>query len=328
MRALVAGGAGFVGSHLCDRLLAEGVTVFSVDNLITGARANIEHLLERADFTFIQHDVSLPLDVAADVVLHLASPASPNPDSPKSYLAHPIETALVNSHGTYQLLELAQRNGARFLFASTSEVYGDPKEHPQRESYWGNVNPNGIRSCYDESKRFGEALTMAYVRERGVDARIVRIFNTYGPRCDPMDGRLVPNFVNQALVGEPITVYGDGSQTRSLCYVSDLVEGLWRAATQPGATGEVFNLGNPEEHTVLDYAHMIRELCRSRSEIVYRPLPSDDPTRRQPDIHHAKSVLGWAPQVALAEGLARTIEWYRDQLQPTSPQALLPPSAR
>jgi dTDP-glucose 4,6-dehydratase/UDP-glucuronate decarboxylase len=328
VRALVAGGAGFVGSHLCDRLLDEGATVVSVDSLITGSRANIEHLVDRPGFTFIQHDVSLSLDVDADVILHLASPASPNPDSPKSYLAHPIETAQVNSQGTHQLLELAHRNGARFLFASTSEVYGDPQEHPQRETYWGNVNPNGIRSCYDESKRFGEALTMAYVRERGVDARIVRIFNTYGPRCDPIDGRLVPNFVNQALADEPITVYGDGSQTRSLCYVSDLVDGLWRVATDPRAGGKVFNLGNPEEHTVLEYAHMIRDLCGSLSEIVYRPLPSDDPTRRQPDIGRAQSVLGWAPRVPLAEGLRRTIAWYREQLNPTPPQASSSPSAR
>jgi nucleoside-diphosphate-sugar epimerase len=207
---------------------------------------------------------------------------------------------------------LARRNGARFLFASTSEVYGDPLEHPQRETYWGNVNPIGIRACYDESKRFGEALVQSYRRQYDLDIRLVRIFNTYGPRCDPADGRVVPNFASQALAGEPITVYGDGSQTRSLCYVSDLVDGIWRAMTTDGARGDVFNLGNPEEHTILEYARLIRELSDSSSEIVFRPLPQDDPTRRRPDISKAQAVLDWQPRVALREGLLRTIAWYRE----------------
>jgi len=315
VKAVVAGGAGFVGSHLCDRLLDEGASVVCVDNLITGARANVEHLLDRAGFVFLEHDVVEPLDCPADVVFHLASPASPNPESPRSYLAHPIETALANSQGTYQLLELARRSRARFIFASTSEVYGDPLVHPQRESYFGNVNPNGVRAPYDESKRFGEALTMAYFRKHQLETRIVRIFNTYGPRCDPADGRVVPNFIAQALADVPITVHGDGSQTRSLCYVSDLVDGLHRAMSSDLANGEVLNLGNPDEHTVLEYANIIRGLCESESAIVYRPLPPDDPTRRQPDISKARSILGWEPQVGLEDGLQRTITWYRAQLK-------------
>lgn len=314
MKALVAGGAGFIGSHLCDRLLDEGAAVTCVDNLITGSTANIEHLIGRSGFTFLQKDVTAPLDISVDLVFHLASPASPNPNSQKSYAAHPIETALANSQGTYQLLETARRNSAQFLFASTSEVYGDPQEHPQRETYWGHVNPTGVRACYDESKRFGEALTMAFVRRHGVDARVVRIFNTYGPRCDPDDGRVVPSFICQALAGDPITVYGGGSQTRSLCYVSDMVEGLWRALTNPRSAGEILNLGNPEEHTVLEYARMIRDLCGSRSEIVYRPLPADDPARRRPDITRARSLLGWEPRVTLEDGLGRSIRWYRERL--------------
>ncbi len=314
MKAVVAGGAGFIGSHLCERLLDEGAAVTCVDNLLTGARANVAHLLSRPGFSVLEQDVSLPLDLEVDAVFHLASPASPNPLSTKSYLAHPVETALANSQGTYQLLELARRRQARFLFASTSEVYGDPHEHPQRETYWGNVNPNGIRSCYDESKRFGEAISMVYARSLGVDVRIVRIFNTYGPRCDPADGRVVPNFVAQALKNEPITVYGEGSQTRSLCFVTDLVDGLWRAMTGADTRGEVFNLGNPEEHTVLEYAEMIRELCGSSSPITHEPLPPDDPTRRQPDITKARTVLGWEPRVPLHEGLSRTIAWYAEQL--------------
>jgi nucleoside-diphosphate-sugar epimerase len=312
VKALVAGGAGFIGSHLCDRLLAEGASVVCVDNLLTGSRANVAHLVGDGRFSFVQHDVVRPLDLEVDTVFHLASPASPNPASPKSYLAHPIATALVNSQGTHALLELARRNGARFLFASTSEVYGDPLEHPQRETYWGNVNPIGIRACYDESKRFGEALVQSYRRQYDLDIRLVRIFNTYGPRCDPADGRVVPNFASQALAGEPITVYGDGSQTRSLCYVSDLVDGIWRAMTTDGARGDVFNLGNPEEHTILEYARLIRELSDSSSEIVFRPLPQDDPTRRRPDISKAQAVLDWQPRVALREGLLRTIAWYRE----------------
>jgi len=315
VKALVAGGAGFLGSHLCERLLAEGATVVCVDNLSTGDRANVAHLLDRDDFSFIEHDVTQPLEAEVDAVVHLASPASPNPSSPKSYLARPIETALVNSMGTYQLLELARRNRAAFLFASTSEIYGDPHIHPQTETYWGNVSSTGIRSCYDESKRFGEALIMAFIRQYSVNARMVRIFNTYGPRCDPEDGRLVPNFVNQALLGEPITVYGDGSQTRSLCFVTDLVDGLWRTLTEPAALHEVINLGNPEEHTVLEYAQLIKEVCGSKSRIVHEPLPEDDPTRRQPDITKAQTLLGWEPRVPLNEGLRQTIAWYDGELR-------------
>ncbi len=315
MRAVVAGGAGFIGSHLCDRLIAEGASVICVDNLITGARSNVEHLLDNPRFEFIEHDVTQPLKATADTVFHLASPASPNPASPRSYIAHAIETALVNSEGSHRLLDLALHNRARYLFASTSEVYGDPLEHPQRETYFGHVNPNGFRSCYDESKRFGEALAMSYRRKHDLDVRIVRIFNTYGPRCDPEDGRLIPNFVTQAISGRPITVYGDGSQTRSLCYVSDLVDGIYRMATSEQTAGEVVNLGNPREQSVLEYAELIRGLCGSASEIVFEPLRTpDDPNRRQPDITKAKALLGWEPRVALEAGLKQTIAWYRAAL--------------
>ncbi len=306
MRIVVTGGAGFIGSHLCARLLEEGHQVFAVDNLITGSRRNIAQLLGHPAFSFLEHDVVQPLDLPAEAVFHLASPASP-----KGYMEHPVETALVNSQGTYQLLEMARRNGARFLMASTSEAYGDPQEHPQVEGYWGHVNPVGPRACYDESKRFAEALTMTYVRAQNVNARIIRIFNTYGPHSDPDDGRIVPNFITQALAGEPITVYGDGSQTRSLCYVADLVEGILAVMFTDGLQGEVINLGNPEEHTVLEYAHLIRQLCRSDSAIEFRPLPQDDPTKRCPDISKARSRLGWEPRVGLEEGLRRTIEWFQ-----------------
>jgi nucleoside-diphosphate-sugar epimerase len=315
VRALVAGGAGFIGSHLCDRLIAEGIAVTCVDNFISGLPANIAHLMDRPDFDLIEHDVSQPFDSPADLIFHFASPASPNPASPKSYLAHPVATALANSQGSYQLLEIARRHGARYLFASTSEIYGEPLEHPQRETYFGNVNPHGIRSCYDESKRFGEAIAMTYHREFQVDVRLIRIFNTYGPRCDPADGRVIPNFVSQALTGDPITVYGDGAQTRSLCYVSDLVEGIWRMITSERTGGDVVNLGNPEEHTILEYARLIRDLCDSGSEVVFRELrTADDPSRRQPDITKARELLGWEPQVLLREGLKQTIAWYREHL--------------
>lgn len=315
MKVLVTGGAGFIGSHLCARLLAEGHEVVCVDNLLTGRRENIAALLAAPRFTFLEHDVTSPLAVEAEAIFHLASPASP-----PGYLAHPIETALVNSLGTYQLLELARQQGARFLLASTSEVYGDPLVHPQPETYWGNVNPIGPRACYDESKRFAEMLTMVYVRRFDLDARIVRIFNCYGPHSDPNDGRLVPNFITQALRGEPITVYGTGQQTRSLCYVSDLVEGLVRALFTPGTKGRVYNLGNPDEHTVLEYAQLIKRLCQSNSPIVFRPLPTeDDPRRRCPDITRARTELGWEPRVGLVEGLTLTIAWFRQRLALTAP---------
>ncbi len=306
MKLLVAGGAGFIGSHLCERLLDRGDDVVCVDNLLTGSRGNVAHLLGRPGFRLLEHDVTQPLAIEAEAIFHLASPASP-----VAYQAHPEETALANALGSQRLLALARQLGARYLFASTSEIYGDPLEHPQRESYWGNVNTVGPRACYDEGKRFGEALTSVYWHAYGLDARIVRIFNTYGPRSDPDDGRLVPNFVTQALRGEPLTVYGDGSQTRSLCYVDDLVRGIELAMFAPDTTRAVVNLGNPEEHTVLEYAHLIRELVGSAAEIVHRPLPKDDPTRRRPDITRARQLLGWEPQVPLREGLERTVEWFR-----------------
>ncbi|MCL5264944.1 MAG: SDR family oxidoreductase [Chloroflexi bacterium] len=310
MKALVTGGAGFIGSHLCAALLREGHSVVCVDNLITGNKGNVASLIDHPGFEFILHDVTQPLDVSADLIFHLASPASP-----PGYLLYPDKTALANSLGTYLLLDLAKRHGAKFLLASTSEAYGDPLEHPQREDYWGNVNPIGIRSCYDESKRFGEALTMVYVRQHDLDARIIRIFNTYGPHSDPDDGRLVPNFVTQALKGEPLTVYGSGQQTRSLCYVSDLVEGILRAMLFDGTKGDVFNLGMPDERTVLEFAQMIKSLAGSSSPIVFTPyLSEDDPNRRCPNIDKAKDKLRWTPNVKLEDGLTATIEWFRTKL--------------
>ena len=312
MRIVISGGAGFIGSHLCERLLREGHEVVCLDNLSTGDATNVAHLRGEPRFDFRTADVTEPLpDVGrAEAVFHLASPASP-----PGYLRRPIETMLANSVGTHRMLELARTSGARFLVASTSEAYGDPLEHPQKESYWGNVNPNGERSCYDESKRFGEAMTFVYWRSMGLDARIIRIFNTYGPHSDPNDGRIVPNFISQALRGEPITLYGSGEQTRSLCYVSDLVDGIVRAQFTDGTTGEVFNLGNPDEHTVREYAEIINRMCGGRSEIVNRPfLSADDPQRRRPDIAKARAQLGWGPRVGLEEGLAKTIAWFRERL--------------
>jgi len=313
LRIVVTGGAGFIGSHLCARLLGDGHQVIAVDNLITGSRRNIAHLSEHPNFSYLQHDVIQPLDVEANAIFHLASPASP-----KGYMDHPIETALANSLGTHNLLEMAKRCNASFLLASTSEAYGDPQEHPQKESYWGHVNPVGPRACYDESKRFGEALTTTYIRSVGVDARVIRIFNTYGPHSDPADGRIVPNFITQAVDGKPITVYGDGSQTRSLCYVDDLVEGIVATMFKPGTKGEVVNLGNPEEHTVLEYAKIIRRLCGSSSEILFEALPQDDPTRRCPDISKAWALLGWRPCIGLEDGLNRTIQWFKTVTKETS----------
>lgn len=315
MRVVVTGGAGFVGSHLCERLLADGNDVVCIDNLITGFRDNIADLLSNPRFAFLQTDVIQPfaIDGSVDEIYHLASPASP-----RGYLRRPLATALVNSIGTNRLLELAAAKGSRFLLASTSEAYGDPLVHPQTEDYWGNVNPNGIRSCYDEGKRFAEALTMVYVRETDVDARIVRIFNCYGPRSDPDDGRLVPNFITQALAGRPMTVYGDGSQTRSLCYVSDLVDGLIRLMALPSGRGRVINVGNPDERSVLELAQVVRRLARSTSSIDFvEPISADDPQRRCPDITRARSELGWEPRVGLEEGLGKTIDWFRMRLYQT-----------
>jgi nucleoside-diphosphate-sugar epimerase len=307
MRVLLTGAAGFIGSHLCDRLLDDGAEVIGVDNLITGRFANIAHLAGHPRFRFLDHDVTHPLenDEPLDWVLHFASPASP----PK-YLANPTETLRVNGEGTYQLLELARRKRARFFLASTSEVYGDPAVHPQHESYWGNVNPIGPRSVYDEAKRYAEALTMSYARSHALSVRIIRIFNTYGPRMDPGDGRIVTNFITQALHGLPLTVYGDGQQTRSLQYVDDLLEGIVRLmrVEWPGPV----NLGNPEEFTVRAIAALIRELADSGSSIVNEPLPVDDPKQRKPDIAVARQVLGWEPRVAAREGLARTIAHFRE----------------
>jgi dTDP-glucose 4,6-dehydratase len=300
-RQVVMGGAGFIGSHLCDHLLERGDEVVCVDDLSTGRRSNIDHLIDLPGFSLVEADVvtSLPIDGPVTGVFHLASPASP-PD----YLARPLETLAVGSEGTRRGLELAGRHGARFILASTSEVYGDPVVHPQVETNWGNVNPVGPRSVYDEAKRFAEALTMAHHRVRGTDVGIARIFNTYGPRLRPDDGRVVSNFLLQAMHGDSLTVYGDGSQTRSLCFVSDLVFGL-AALFDAEASGPV-NIGNPDEYTVLQLARTVIELIGSSSEIVHRPLPVDDPSRRQPDISLARSALGWEPKIGLDEGLTRT----------------------
>lgn len=306
MHSLIAGAAGFIGSHFCERLLAEGHEVTAIDNFLTGRAENVEHLLGRKGFTLLKQDIVEPFTVngRVDYVLNLASPASP-----KDYMDFPIETLLVGSAGTRNLLEVALAHNASFLQASTSECYGDPLEHPQKESYWGHVNPVGPRSCYDESKRFGEAITMAYHRKHGLRTHIARIFNTYGPRMKLDDGRVVPALVGQALAGEPMTVFGDGSQTRSFCYVSDLVDGLWRLAQSDFV--EPVNLGNPEEMTVLEFAEKIRAVTGTNSEIVLKPLPQDDPQRRRPDITRAREVLGWTPQTTLSEGLKPTIEFFR-----------------
>ena len=303
-RAVVTGGAGFVGSWLCERLLADGYRVWCVDSLITGTKQNVAHLLPDPRFTFIQADICVPFDVPepVDLVLHLASPASP-----VHYLRLPLETLQVGSLGTTNALALAARHGARFLMASTSEVYGDPLEHPQRESYWGNVNPIGPRSVYDEAKRFSEALTTAYREHRGVDTVIARIFNTYGPRMADQDGRVVPTFVQQALDDEPLTVAGDGSQTRSLCFVEDTVDGLVRLASSdcPGPV----NIGNDHEFTVLEIAELILELTGSSSPITFVDLPTDDPKVRRPDITRARDTLGWTPRTPAREGLTQTLRW-------------------
>jgi dTDP-glucose 4,6-dehydratase len=310
-RAVVTGGAGFIGSHLCRRLLERGWEVVAIDNLVTGRIENIEDLFARSAFKFQHHNVSDYVHVAGEVdaVLHFASPASP-----RDYLDHPIATLKVGGLGTHNLLGLARAKGARFLLASTSEVYGDPLVHPQPESYWGNVNPVGIRSVYDEAKRFAEAMTMAYHRTHGVDARIVRIFNTYGPYLRPGDGRAIPNFMAQAIAGEPLTVYGDGSQTRSFTYVDDEVDGILRLLDSDWIGP--MNIGNPEEHTILDLARAVIDITGSLSEIVFEPLPADDPKVRRPDISLARQVLGWEPKVRLREGLAHTAVWYLTELAP------------
>ncbi|MDX1997381.1 MAG: UDP-glucuronic acid decarboxylase family protein [Thermoanaerobaculia bacterium] len=306
---VVTGGAGFLGSHLCEKFLGFGHRVIAVDNLITGKRENIAHLESRDDFRYVHHDVSNPifLDEPVDYILHFASPASPI-----DYLELPIQTLKVGSLGTHNLLGLAKAKNARLLLASTSEIYGDPLIHPQHEEYWGNVNPIGPRGVYDEAKRFAEAITMAYHRVHGVEVRIVRIFNTYGPRMRPNDGRVVPAFIQQALLGKPLTIFGDGSQTRSFCYVSDLVEGISRLMFSD--CDVPVNIGNPHEMTIKQFAETIRDAVGSSSELEFLPLPVDDPKVRQPDITRARTRLDWEPKVTLAEGLGSTIEYFRGYL--------------
>jgi dTDP-glucose 4,6-dehydratase len=307
--SVVTGGAGFLGSHLTDRLLAEGHRVIGIDNLLTGSTANFEHLVGHEHYKFIKHDVSnyifLPDDV--DFIFHFASPASPI-----DYLEHPIPTLKVGSLGTHNALGLAKAKKATFLLASTSECYGDPLVHPQREDYWGNVNPIGPRGVYDEAKRFAEAMTMAYHRYHHVDTKIVRIFNTYGPRMRLRDGRVVPAFIGQALRGEPLTIFGDGSQTRSFCYCSDLIDGIFKLSQ--AHYHEPVNIGNPREMTMLEFAREIIAATGSRSKLVFKPLPQDDPRQRKPDITRAKKLLGWEPKVALAQGLVKTIEYFRGKI--------------
>jgi dTDP-glucose 4,6-dehydratase len=309
MRILVTGGAGFLGSHLCDRLLAEGCDVIAMDNLITGATDNIAHLAGHPRFLFIKHDVTHYIYIKGplDAILHFASPASP-----VDYLELPIQTLKVGSLGTHNALGLALEKSARLLLASTSEVYGDPAVHPQPESYWGHVNPIGPRGVYDEAKRFAEAMTMAYQRSHGMETRIVRIFNTYGPRMRLNDGRVVPNFVGQALAGAALTVYGDGSQTRSFCYVSDLIEGIYRLLLSDER--EPVNIGNPAETSILDFAQTINRLTNNPAGIRFEPLPQDDPKQRQPDISKARRVLSWSPQVSLETGLRETIAWFSQRV--------------
>jgi len=308
-RIVVTGGAGFIGSHLCDQLLEQGHEVIAVDNLFTGTKRNIDALIGHPRFDFIRHDVTQPLLIECDEVFHFACPASP-----VHYQFNPIKTIKTNVTGTINMLGVAKRTKAKFVLASTSEVYGDPLEHPQRESYWGNVNPIGPRSCYDEGKRVAETLTINYREQGGVDARIVRIFNTYGPRMLFNDGRVVSNFIVQALKGESITVYGEGNQTRSFCFVDDLVRGILATMNTPNFTGPV-NLGNPNEMTILELAKKVIDMTGSASKIIHNPLPKDDPTRRKPDISLAKSALGWEPSIQLEEGLKRTIANFDERLK-------------
>lgn len=312
MRVLVTGGAGFIGSHLCDALLSEGHQVACVDNFITGSPRNLAHLKNEPRFELLRQDVSLPFDAGpVDYVFHFASPASP-----VDYMEHGIETLQVGSLGSFHLLELARKYGARYMLASTSECYGDPLEHPQKETYWGHVNPIGPRSVYDESKRFAEAVTMAYLRYHKVNTRILRIFNTYGPRLQLNDGRVISNFMKQALQGEPLTVYGEGTQTRSFCYVSDQVDGILRLAWSE--IHEPVNIGNPDEFTVLECARLVLNVTGSKSPITYAPLPEDDPKQRRPDITRARRLLGWAPKVNLESGLRLCLDYFQEAIAKVS----------
>lgn len=316
-KILVAGGAGFIGSHLSRSLLKKDFEVICIDNLITGDIENIADLQKNQKFSFIQEDISTTASTylyhisSIDYIFHLASPASPNKKNKNSYINHPIETLLVNSRGTHNLLELAKRCSAKFLFASTSEVYGDPLESPQKEDYFGNVNPVGIRSVYDEAKRFGETITMAYVRTYNLDARIIRIFNTYGPFMQIDDGRVVSNFINQAIKNKSLTIYGEGRQTRSFCYIDDMIKGIEKAMFTKNSEGEVLNLGNPDERTVREFAEIVKKLTKSQSDIVFEDLPEDDPKVRCPDISKAKKILGWEPSVIIEDGLKKTIEYFK-----------------
>lgn len=308
-RILITGGAGFIGSHLCDYLLGAGHEVICVDNLVTGNIRNLSKALETPSFTFIESDICESVEFEVDLIFHLASPASP-----VHYMKMPVETLMANSVGTMRCLELAVKSGARMLLGSTSEVYGDPAVSPQPESYFGNVNPVGVRSCYDEGKRFSEALCKAFERTKGAEVVIVRIFNTYGTRMRKDDGRVIPNFVSQAMSGHPLTVYGDGTQTRSFCHVSDMISGLVRAAFCDRAIGEVVNIGNPDEIRIIDLARLIIDMTNSDSEVVFEPLPEDDPAKRKPDISKAVELLGWQPKVSLSSGLKEFIGWFREQV--------------
>ncbi len=317
MQILIAGGAGFIGSHLCKKLLNEGNDVICVDNLLTGNKDNLKDIEGNSHFTFLNHNVvePLPVNVSAEAVFHLASPASPNHHSPLSYHALPMETMLVNTVGTLELLKFSEKNNAKFLFASTSEVYGNPLQHPQSETYLGNVSTTGPRSVYDEAKRFGETLVSYFIRVKKLDARIARIFNTYGPFMQLIDKRMIISFIEHALKNEPIPVFGDGKQTRSLCFVDDTVEGLCRLMFFPKTTGEVVNLGNTEEHSVYEFAQTVVELTHSKSEIVFsEKIPQDDPLKRKADITKAKALLNWEPKISLHEGLTKTIDYLKTKI--------------
>lgn len=312
LTVLITGAAGFVGSHLADKFVEEGCYVIGIDNFLTGSPENISKLLNHDNFEFIEHDIieKIKIEKNIDVVLHFACPASP-----EDYLEYPLETLKVDSFGTHNTLEIAKENNARYIFASTSEIYGDPLINPQPESYWGNVNSIGVRSVYDESKRFSEALSMAHFREHKIDIRIVRIFNTYGPRMKLNDGRVVPNFISQALTHEDLTVYGDGKQTRSFCYVSDLVEGIYKISTTEGLDGEIMNLGNPDEYRIIDFAEIILQKTGSNSKIVFKDLPEDDPKLRCPDISKVQSLIDWKPTIPLDKGLETTIEFLKTKIE-------------